>query len=186
MTHPSTVQPFGHPEDRHAYHDGCMVSVQSVLLPYDAALLEVWGSERGLRFLVRAYFRVAADIGGPCDVGWEGDAPIPRVRLLHIPMIRMGQPRYVLEPARRAAELPILGGALLDASRLAGARFVFALELAGESTVRLSVELIGYAPRGGSTPVGGWLYRLTQAKLHELIGKLFLRQAARAWQKGRR
>jgi uncharacterized protein YbjT (DUF2867 family) len=155
-------------------------SIQDIALPMDATTLEHWGEPGMLRHLIDAYFRVAeVSSGGLMRVRWAGDAPTIALRWLPLPLIIMGPPTIACESVRRAIHVPVIGG--LVAEHRGSARLSIVLARHG-TNVRLSVELIGYQPRGAHIWPVPWISWL-QTQLHAYVGRRFVRRVARAWRR---
>lgn len=132
-----------------------------------------WADAERLSKLLHDYFLVAER----CTVGlvrihWQGGRPRfvalwPRVTLL-----AMGEPTYDLADARRAIDVPVVGGLLVDPG--SAARLSIVLER-GAQSVYASVELVEYQARFWRVSVLRWLYGHTQALVHAWVGRRYLR-----------
>jgi len=153
-------------------------SVQKIDVAPDAAAFEHWGQPEPQRRLLEGYFRVAErSSGGLVRIRWTADSPTVALRWLELPLIEMGPPTIEGDAKRHGISVPILGGLL--AARAPAARL--SIVLARQSaTVRLSVELAGYRPRGDWAWPIALIYRL-QAGLHARVSRRFLRVFARGW-----
>lgn len=154
-------------------------SVQRIALGTSETAFAYWGQPCVLERLLRRYFSIAERSAGRLvRVSWEHGGPVIRVRWLGVPLIVMGQPRLYVDARRHAIGVPILGGLVACANPGAELRIVLTHR---SPEVLALVELDAYRPRAGQIKLFNWTYRQTQARLHALVGRRFLRDLARRW-----
>jgi hypothetical protein len=163
------------------FENGRVFSFQEVGLPPDDAAFERWGAPERLDWLFRQYFALDERVtAGLARLGWDGDAPTLRMRVLGLPLLAMGPPRFESTAERRAYRASLRGGLLLAPGASGGS---FGVTLTRERAgMAARLELLDFPLPLGSLWLSRWLYRRTQARLHGWIGRRFLARFRRAWQ----
>jgi hypothetical protein len=153
-------------------------STQCVILPCSPDTFDSCAQPDRLSRMLDSYFSVAQRCaGGLVRIRWEAGRPRFVLAWPRLTLIAMGEPRCESSADRRAISLAVIGGWLVNPAPTA--RLAIALERRPES-LRARVELIGYQPRGARNALVGWLYGHTQARVHALVGRRFLRQLAKS------